>query len=361
MASIVRRSWTDKNGEQQTRYDAYVSRRGFKKQVRTFKTKGLAQRWVKLTEADLERGTFKSTAVAESMTLREAMRRYLDEVAPNLRGGAALQTYADTIEAFLGAYPIIALDGEILAGYRDKRLGMKVRSPRSFKGGRVEIKLLRRNVATATVRHELTFIGRVIDHGRREWGIHLPGGNPLALVKLPGSGKPRDRRLVGDEEARILAQLGDECGGQRNPYMKSLFVFAIETASRRSEMIRLQWSDVDLKRRTALLRNTKNGSDREIGLSTRAVEALMAIPRSRDGRVFPVSANAVRLAWRRLVARCDISGLKFHDLRHEGASRLCERLSGDVMALSAMTGHKSLQMLKRYTHPRAEDLARRLG
>jgi integrase len=166
---------------------------------------------------------------------------------------------------------------------------------------------------------------------------------------------------MGDEEARLLAYLQDECFGQRNPYFKSLFIFAIETASRRSEMVRLQWSDVDLKRRTALLRDTKNGQNREIGLSTRAVEALIAIPRSKDGRVFPISTNAVRQAWDRVVARCGISGLKFHDLRHEGASRLCERLNGDVIALSAMTGHKSLQMLKRYTHPRAEDLARRLG
>lgn len=87
----------------------------------------------------------------------------------------------------------------------------------------------------------------------------------------------------------------------------------------------------------------------------------MAIPRSRDGRVFPVSENAVRMAWNRATKRLGIKGLHFHDLRHEGTSRLAVKFNGDVMAMSAMTGHKSLRMLKRYTRLRAEELAARLG
>lgn len=363
MASIVNRKWVDDSGKAQIRYDAYVGRKGFKRQSKTFKTKGAADRWIRLIEADLEKGVYKSTTVAERMTLREAMTRYCKEIVPTLKSATQDLSKANIIEPYLGSYPLITLDGEILANYRDKRLAMNARNVRHYKDGRTETVWLNRKVAKGTVRHELVFISRVIEHGRREWGVHLPGGNPIRLVKLPPIGKPRDRRMESDEETRLLEFLDHarDKTGQRSIYMLSLFIFALETASRRSEIVRLRWEDVDLKKRTALLRDTKNGEDRRIGLSTRAVEALMQVPRTKDGRVFPVTNNAVRMAWRRATRRAGVDGLRFHDLRHEATSRLATTFNGDVLAMAAMTGHKSLQMLKRYTHLRAEDLARRLG
>lgn len=363
MASIVKREWVDKKGESQIRYDAYVARRGYRKQVRTFKREAMARRWVRLVEAELEKGAFKSTSVAERMTLREAMARYVREVLPTKKSQAAEISKARVIDPHLGSHPLISIDNELLATYRDKRLGMKARRCKHFKDGTTTVVELGRKVSKATVRHELSFVSRVIEHARREWGVHLPAGNPVRLVKMPAMSKPRDRRLSADEEAQLLALLdsNQDVTGQRNPFMQSLMVFAIETTARRGEIVRLRWEDVDLKRRTALLRDTKNGEDRCIGLSTRAVEALVAIPRSRDGRVFPMTANAVRMAWTRALKRLGIDGLRFHDLRHEGTSRLAAKFNGDVLAMSAMTGHKSLQMLKRYTHIRAEELARRLG
>ena len=65
----------------------------------------------------------------------------------------------------------------------------------------------------------------------------------------------------------------------------------------------------------------------------------------------------------RLQLRCKVSGIEgltFHDLRHEAASRLSER-GFEAMEVAAITGHKTLQMVKRYTHLRAEDLVGRLG
>jgi integrase len=79
-----------------------------------------------------------------------------------------------------------------------------------------------------------------------------------------------------------------------------------------------------------------------------------------DGRVFPITANALKLAFERAVKRAGIEDLHFHDLRHEATSRLAEKLP-NVIELAAVTGHKDLRMLKRYYHPRAEDLARKLG
>ena len=78
------------------------------------------------------------------------------------------------------------------------------------------------------------------------------------------------------------------------------------------------------------------------------------------GKVFKTTADALKKAWDRACTAAGLDDLHFHDLRHEATSRLAERLH-NVIELSAVTGHKDLRMLKRYYHPRAEDLAKKLG
>lgn len=363
MAWIRSREWQDENGESQRRVDVTVARKGFRRQTKTFHTKGAAERWARLVEAEMERGAFKSTNEAERMTLGDAIDWFIKEILPKMKSQNPDRSKALIVKHHIGKYPLIAIDRQVLGRYRDKRLAMNARNVRRYKDGRKEIVELDRKVSPATVRHELMLISRVITHLMTEKDIFLPGGNPVASMKLPPVGKPRDRRLSPEEEEslmKILDHTKDETG-LRSKYMHSLMVMAIETASRRGELLKLRWDDIDLKLRTATLWDTKNGEDRRIGLSTRAVEALIKLPRGTDGRVFPLTANAVRMVWQRALRRAGIDGLKFHDLRHEATSRLAVKFNGDVMAMSAMTGHKSLQMLKRYTHLRAEELARRLG
>lgn len=138
-------------------------------------------------------------------------------------------------------------------------------------------------------------------------------------------------------------------------------------------MADLLWRDVNLQRQTAILRDTKNGTDRVIGLSAKAVRLLEGLP-SRpdegqdpgDARVFPLAADSITQIFGRGKERCgiggrhDVGGLTFHDLRHEGTSRLFEK-GLNVMEAAHQTGHKTLQMLKRYTQPRPEDIAAKLG
>lgn len=133
------------------------------------------------------------------------------------------------IEPHLGSETLIELDSSVIAAYRDKRLAMKARNTRTFSDGTVRTVNLPKLVSSATVRHEPSFIRRVIEQARREWGVHLPAGNPVDLVKLPKPGKPRDRRLVGDEETRLLCELDQisDPAGRRNHYLQSAFIIAI--------------------------------------------------------------------------------------------------------------------------------------
>jgi integrase len=187
------------------------------------------------------------------------------------------------------------------------------------------------------------------------------------MIRRPQNEKARERRLEDGEETALLAALessrredGTLGPGTRNPWIKPLVLLAMETAMRRGELLALRWEEVDTKRQVARILDSKNGEARSVPLSSRAVAVLEALPRSIDGRVFPTTEDAVKKAFSRACVAAGLKDLHFHDLRHEATSRLAEKLP-NVIELAAVTGHKDLRMLKRYYHPRAEDLARKLG
>ena len=179
--------------------------------------------------------------------------------------------------------------------------------------------------------------------------------NPVSAVRKPKKPRGRDRRLEGDEEARLL-EVAD------SPFAE-LISLAIETAMRSGELRALKWPRIDLNARTAALHETKNGERRVVPLSSRAVEVLGGLQRHSEGeKVFPslTTVDVVTNKFRRLCKKAGVTGLRFHDLRHEATSRFFER-GLNMMEVAAITGHKDLAMLKRYTHLRAEDLALKLN
>ena len=162
---------------------------------------------------------------------------------------------------------------------------------------------------------------------------------------------------VMDESGRSAD--GTFCSGTRNPWLKPFIQLAIETAMRRGEILKLEWRHVNLEKRTAFLPDTKNGDSRTVPLSSRAVLILRELPKSAGDRVFPISEESFDHGFRRAVKRAGIEDLHFHDLRHEAASRMAGKLT-NILELSAVTGHKDLRILKRYYHPKAEEIAAKL-
>ena len=129
---------------------------------------------------------------------------------------------------------------------------------------------------------------------------------------------------------------------------------------RRGEILGLRWADVDMGKRTLHLPITKNGESRTVPLSIRARQVLEGLPRDITEKVFPISGTALRGLWNRACKRAEIEDLNFHDLRHEATSRFFEK-GLNVIEVASITGHKDPRMLQRYTHLRAEDLAKKLG
>lgn len=326
MATITRR----KAG-----YQVQVRRRGFPPVSQCFPTQREAEAWARQIENELDRGIFHDRTEADRNTLADILDRYGREVSPTHKGHRNETICIAALKRDpLCRHRASALSGKLIAEWRDRRLLA---------------------VSPSTVNRELNLISAAINVARKEWGIHID--NPVALVRRPANRASRKRRLLTADEDRLLKALvlggrrddGKFSDGARNHWMAPLVRLALETAMRQGELLNLQWQDVDLEKRTAHLHDTKNGDARTVPLSSQAVATLVTLPRSIGGRVFPITKSAVQQAFMRACARAELTDMHFHDLRHEAVSRLFER-GLNVMEVAAISGHKTLQMLKRYTH-----------
>jgi integrase len=188
-----------------------------------------------------------------------------------------------------------------------------------------------------------------------DWGIALPGGLPTVQVRKPAKPRGRDRRVTETEIRRILDVT-------ESAELRTIVILAVETGMRRNELASIVWNEIDLKKQTAHLARTKTDVPRTVPLSKTAIKALKDFGIKDEGRVFSLQAESMSQAFERACEshRANIANLRFHDLRHEATSRLFEK-GLNVMEVAAITGHKTLEMLKRYTHLKAEDLAKKLG
>jgi integrase len=319
-------------------WQAIVRRRGIKPAARTFATKTDAKRWASVLESEIARGVFLDRSEGERTTMAELIDRYLSEVTPKKKSASREVLRLNALKRHFGRFSFASLRSSHIAEYRDARLAS--------------------GLAGATVVKELNSLSHLFDVAIKDWGIALPG-NPAKLVRRPQVARGRDRRLLPGEEPRLF----EVCIRSRAPMLAPAVRFAIETGMRMGEILSLTWRNVDLTQRIATLPDTKTGDARQVPLSTAAVAAISSLARHiSDGRVFWTwqRADSLENAWRRAVKSAGIEDLRFHDLRHEAVSRLFE-LGLNPMEVAAISGHKTLQMLKRYTHLRAADLALKIG
>ena len=325
MATITKRE----SGRFQTRV-----RRGRDGAVvsRTFANVADANAWGRKIENEVERGVWRDTSQADRTTFAECLDRYIADYVPKLADPARARSQVLAVRRMpLAKLTMNCVRSANVAGVRDAwaKIGHR----------------------PATIIQRLAVISRVFNIARTEWGMETLA-NPVATVSKPRADNARDRR-VSDDEIAALAE------ASASAELATIIRLAVETAMRRSELVGLQWEHVDLGRCTAHLPKTKNGHARTVPLSSRAVALLRGLPRRPDGRVFAMRPDSVTQAFERACERARIDGLHFHDLRHEATSRLADFLQAHELA--KVTGHRDMRMLLRYYHPRAEDLARKIG
>ena len=174
----------------------------------------------------------------------------------------------------------------------------------------------------------------------------------------PGVAEGGGGRSTADEIERVCMALGYDGRVETKQHQVALvFLIALETAMRAGEILSLEWSRVDLEGRHCTLEMTKNGTRRQVPLSTRAVELLRLAP-SRAGPLFDLTSRSLDVLFRRARDKAQIPDLRFHDSRHEAITRLAQKL--DILDLARMVGHKNLGSLRVYYNPTASEIAARL-
>ena len=296
------------------------------------------------------RGIYIARSHSERTTVKTALERYLKEVTPTKKASTQRSEpgKARKLTEHLGQYSLASLSAEQVARFRDDRLG--------------------EGKSRNTVRLELAMLGHLYTIAIKEWGMGLVA-NPVSNIRRPVPPPGRDRRLRGDEEERLLRA----CEAHSNPMLAWIVKLALYTGMRHGEIVSLQRGQVNLKRRSIHLTDAKNHSSRTVPLTNKAIgvlrEAMNHAIRpmdteliffgepGRDGVRRPYSTNRV---WRLALGRAGIENLRFHDLRHEATSRFVEAGLSD-QEVSSITGHKSMQMLRRYTHLRTENLSEKIA
>jgi integrase len=339
-------------------WKAVIRKSGFPATAKTFRTKRDAEDWARRAEDEMVRGVYIKRAPSERMTVAAALSRYLTEVSPYKRPKSAESDalHSKPLIQHLGKYSLAALSPEIIAKYRDDRLSGQDR--KDAKG-----RPSPRPRSPHTVRLDLALLGHMFNTAIKEWGIGLTY-NPVQSIRRPAPPPGRERRLNATEEVRLMAAVN----AHSNPMLAWIVRIALETGMRSSEIITLHRTQIDLKRRIVQLIETKNTLPRTVPLTNAATEtfqqALVNPARpidtdliffgepGKDGKRRPYNFNKV---WLTIKSEVGLKDFRFHDLRHEAVSRFVEGGLSDQQ-VAAISGHKSMQMLRRYTHLRAEDL-----
>lgn len=339
------------------RYQVKIRRTGVPILSKVFPSREEAEAWMQTTEPELlarSRQAAREQAQARLIAkfkaqpriVADLLHRNMQEETVHKKGAEAETHHISSILRYpLARIHLDNLTRSDIKEWRDQRL---------------------QDVAPSTVNRELNIINAALKVAAHEWDVAICQ-SVLTSVRRPSNPPGRVRRLSPEEEV-ALRQAGEET---RNPYVVPILDLALNTAMRRGEILGLEWERISFAHRSIHLIVTKNGTSRGVPLSRRVMEVLLALEQVaayelgydgelNSGPVFPgLTANAFKLAFKRMVERAGLENFRFHDLRHEATSRFFEKGLSQI-EVAAITGHKDIRMLQRYTHLQVKDLATKL-
>lgn len=321
-------------------FHAEVRLRGHPPQRDSFRTKGLAKKWIQDTESAIRDGRHFKSAEAKKHTLGELIDRFISQWLPRYPKRQAKQVaLLMWWKNKLGHLLLADVTPALIAESRDELL-----SETTVRGA------LR---SSSTVNRYLAALSKAISVAVTEWG--WLDDSPMRKVSKPSEAPGRNRFLSLPEKDRLL----EACKASANPYLYPLVSLALLTAMRYGELVGLRWDDIDFERNSLTLHETKNGDRRVVPLIPAAATILKQLPNyassptalvfkserlnSRKGTV------SIRNAFEKALKAAEIDGFRFHDLRHTAASYLA--MSGATQGeLMAILGHRSPHMTRRYAH-----------
>lgn len=338
MATIIER--IDKTGAKS--YQVKVRLKGYPQQTATFSRKTDAKKWATQTEAAIrERRHFKSVE-ASKHTLSDLLDRYIRDVLPT-KAKSTQPHQKRQLEWWskeLGPYTLADITPALIAECRDKVV---------------------KKSSGATANRYLAVLSHAFTVARKELG--WIESNPVFSVSRPKEPRGRVRFLSEDaiaEDGSVIAgeltRLLNACRSSKEAYLFPLVTLALSTGMRRGEIMNLTWTDVDLKQGRIVLHQTKNQERRVVPLVGHALSLLKELSKVRrlDTQLLwpggnPDKPKDITLPWYSALQEAQIEDFRFHDLRHSAASYMLMN-GASIAELAEVLGHKTLQMVKRYSH-----------
>jgi integrase len=310
----------------------------------TFARKSVATAWMKKREAELAEPGALDRLNRKSVTIKEVIEHYKREYgAVRPLGKTKRNTLAAIADTWLGALLDKELTSQRLVEYGQWRL--------TADGGAV---------LPQTVNNDLAHLGAVVSVAKAAWDYDI---NPQEMVSarkvmrrmgLVARSAERSRRPSLDELAKLFQHYSDMAKRDRSEIpMLKLIPFALYSTRRQEEICRIRWDDLDKEHNRVLVRDMKNpgqtiGNDVWCSLPDEAIAIIDTMP--KDGElIFPFNGKSISSSFTRVTSFLAIDDLHFHDLRHEGVSRLFE-MEWDIPRVASVSGHRDWNSLRRYTH-----------
>ena len=302
--------------------------------TKTFLQKDDAIKYARETEAKIQRGTFEDLEQASQTTLKELLVQYRDEETSKKKNNGP------------EIYKINKLIRHKIAERRLSKL--TVLSIRKFRDE------LANALGPRTVNKYITIISVAIKFARQTLAIYMPH-NPCEYIKRLKEPEFQSDVITEEEEERLL----NNCRKSKATWLALSIMLGIDCGLRRGEILNLKRSDINFQKATCLLRDTKNGTSRCVGLSPRVIQEMLKQPAHIDGRLINCSTkDQFQFYWQQCKRWSEVDKT-FHSTRHTFASRLAMK-GWTIQEISAQGGWKELKILKRYTHIRPEHLANKL-
>lgn len=315
-------------------------------ECQTFARKQAAQAWAKRRETELAEPGAIERANRGGHAVKDMIDRYLVE-AEKARplGKTKRQTLMAIKSSYIGDVIDSDISQQVLVDYALWRM--------SPEGG---------SIKPQTAGNDLAHLGSVLSLARAAWGYEInPQAMPDARLVLKRLGynmrsRERDRRPNLDELDKVLEHFFEMLS--RRPtviHMPKVAAFAIFSTRRMDEIARILWEDLDEHRQAVKVRDMKNpgqkiGNDVWCHLPDEAWRIVQSMPR-KCAEIFPYNSDSIGKAWSQACKMVGVADLHFHDLRHEGVSRLFE-MDWDIPRVSSVSGHRDWNSLRRYTHLR---------
>jgi integrase len=346
MATIRARKRTDGSTSYTAQIRLFRDGAQVYQESQTFARKQAAQVWVRKRETELDQPGAIERANRKGATIKEMIDRYLDEMEKvRPLGKTKLATLKAISESYLGKLNDQDINSQQLVEYALWRMGKE--------GG---------NVQPQTAGNDLAHLGAVLSIARPAWGYevdpHAMTDARRVLKKLGYNMKSRerDRRPTLDELNKLLKHFqGIQARRPTSINMLKMTGFALFSTRRQEEITRIQWADLDEVGKRVLVRDMKNpgqkiGNDVWCHLPPEAWAIIQSMPKTLS-EIFPYSAESVSASWTRACHMVGIEDLHFHDLRHDGVSRLFE-MDWDIPRVASVSGHRDWNSMRRYTHLR---------